>query len=529
MAGHSNLYVYGLPAGTDDEGLRRIFETVGNIVSVRCMSDRRYGFVKFSSPAEAQGVIAKMNGHMVNGSRLTVMFAQRDQGETKGGGGWEQQAGAEPTPSPSLFVKGLPPNFTTEHTKLVFEMYGTVTSCQVLLNNAATPDGVGESHALVTMSDVDTAMWMVTNLHGNIPQGLERPLTVQYAPDPAANKPKPAHQLAVQTASSRASPYGGKGSWKGGGNMIVLPSGQSVVVDGAGNGTVSGGGKGGAVGPGGKGYKTRLCSYFAEHGTCPSGDACTFAHGGHEVKGYKTRMCKYDAATCPQGEKCSFAHSGAEVKGFKTRMCKFEPGQCPAGDKCSFAHFAAELSVRPTQGISAAAAPQADAAAASAQLMQATQANASQPGGMSAEAAAALAGIWSALGSGDISSLAALGVDVNALAALGQVASAISAQGAQVAQPAFRQLGSSVVQPAAAALGNGAPAKGGGKGGFKTRLCTYFMEQGTCPNFGNCTFAHGPHEIHGWKTRMCKFADSGTCPQGAKCSFAHSATELVTR
>jgi len=38
-------------------------------------------------------------------------------------------------------------------------------------------------------------------------------------------------------------------------------------------------------------------------------------------------------------------------------------------------------------------------------------------------------------------------------------------------------------------------------------------------------FANGAHEIHGWKTRLCRFAETG-CPQGNKCSFAHSAEEL---
>mmetsp|Transcript_108226 Transcript_108226/g.349400 ORF Transcript_108226/g.349400 Transcript_108226/m.349400 type:complete len:80 (+) Transcript_108226:583-822(+) len=67
--------------------------------------------------------------------------------------------------------------------------------------------------------------------------------------------------------------------------------------------------------------------------------------------------------------------------------------------------------------------------------------------------------------------------------------------------------------------------RGGGKGSYKTRLCTFFADTGVCPSGTYCAFAHGAQEIHGWKTRLCRFAETG-CPQGNKCSFAHSAEEL---
>jgi len=75
--------------------------------------------------------------------------------------------------------------------------------------------------------------------------------------------------------------------------------------------------------------------------------------------------------------------------------------------------------------------------------------------------------------------------------------------------------------------GGGVRLSGRPGGGFKTRLCTYFVDRGMCPSGASCTFAHSTSEIHGWKTRLCRFAaDPSSCPQGDKCSFAHSATEL---
>mmetsp|Transcript_86404 Transcript_86404/g.200965 ORF Transcript_86404/g.200965 Transcript_86404/m.200965 type:complete len:522 (-) Transcript_86404:80-1645(-) len=521
MAGHSNLYVYGLPPGTDDEGLRKIFEGSGTIVSVRSISDRRYGFVKYATTEESHAAIGIMNGQMVNGSRLTVMAAQRDQGEAKAcaGSGGLEQANGEPIPCPTLLVRGLPPNFTPEHIRMVFEMYGIVTACQVLSSNDDTLDGIGESSALLSVSDMETATWMVTNINGNIPQGLERPLSVTYATDALSRSQMPVAQgLPAGTgALNRYSPYDQAGS-----NTIALPSGQSIVMDNGGSVSVTNTGRNGTCPPVGKGYKTRLCTYFTEKGFCPSGESCTFAHGGEEVKGFRTRMCKYDEGKCPQGDKCSFAHSGSEVKGYKTRMCKFEVGKCPAGNKCSFAHGSQELQAHepmsslqpPLQASSASSSSEASAPAVAPVV--------------SPDMAAALSSIWSALSAGDLGGLATLGIDVNALAALSQAAHAANAP---CVQPALGPQATAVVgEPMAEALGNGAAVKGpGSKGSFKTRLCTYFVDQGTCPNGDNCTFAHGPQEIHGWKTRMCKFADSGSCPQGTKCSFAHSASELVQR
>merc|ERR1712217_708885 len=66
---------------------------------------------------------------------------------------------------------------------------------------------------------------------------------------------------------------------------------------------------------------------------------------------------------------------------------------------------------------------------------------------------------------------------------------------------------------------------GGFPKGDKTRLCTQYAETGMCPRGDQCTFAHGGHEVKGFKTKLCKY-EAGLCPSGDKCSFAHSAMEL---
>jgi len=65
--------------------------------------------------------------------------------------------------------------------------------------------------------------------------------------------------------------------------------------------------------------KTRLCKFF-EKGRCRRGQACTFAHGGHELAPapdfYRTQLCLdfFRVGDCPMGRSCNFAHSAEEVR-----------------------------------------------------------------------------------------------------------------------------------------------------------------------------------------------------------------------
>merc|ERR1712232_1251339 len=128
------------------------------------------------------------------------------------------------------------------------------------------------------------------------------------------------------------------------------------------------------MGNGAAPYKTVLCKWFKENGTCDRGDACTFAHGMDDISGfntkgggaappdsksgsdrstpYKTLLCKWfkENGTCERGDACAFAHGAGEITGFKTKECKFfaESGTCTRGELCSFAHGAHELSKKGT-------------------------------------------------------------------------------------------------------------------------------------------------------------------------------------
>jgi len=75
------IYVGNLPYSTDDEQLRSLFETFGEVTYAKVIMDREtnrsrgFGFVEMAS-GPASIAIQKMNGHEVKGRLLRVNKAQ---------------------------------------------------------------------------------------------------------------------------------------------------------------------------------------------------------------------------------------------------------------------------------------------------------------------------------------------------------------------------------------------------------------------------------------------------------------------
>jgi len=82
--------------------------------------------------------------------------------------------------SDNLYIKGLPPHMTEDKLRDIFTPYGDVTSTKVLQSNGKSVDGQGESVALLQFGTEEEARWIEENLNGNIPEGLERPISVKF-------------------------------------------------------------------------------------------------------------------------------------------------------------------------------------------------------------------------------------------------------------------------------------------------------------------------------------------------------------
>ena len=87
------LFVGGLSFNTDSEGLRRGFESFGEVTEAAVVMDRDtgrsrgFGFVTFGSGAEGTAAIQGMDGRDLDGRSIRVNEAMERAPRTFGGGG----------------------------------------------------------------------------------------------------------------------------------------------------------------------------------------------------------------------------------------------------------------------------------------------------------------------------------------------------------------------------------------------------------------------------------------------------------
>ncbi|CAL9085917.1 unnamed protein product [Musa textilis] len=90
----TKLFVGGLSFGTDDQSLKEAFESFGNVVEARVITDRDtgrsrgFGFVNFDRNESASEALSGMDGQELNGRNIRVSYAtDRPSGGPRGGFG----------------------------------------------------------------------------------------------------------------------------------------------------------------------------------------------------------------------------------------------------------------------------------------------------------------------------------------------------------------------------------------------------------------------------------------------------------
>ncbi|NOY06650.1 MAG: RNA-binding protein [Chlorobi bacterium] len=96
-----NIYVGNLPKSTNEEAVRKVFETYGKVREVKLIQDkftqelRGFGFVEMPSKTEAQEAIKNIDGSELEGRNLIVNEARpredrSDNKNRRGGGGYSR-------------------------------------------------------------------------------------------------------------------------------------------------------------------------------------------------------------------------------------------------------------------------------------------------------------------------------------------------------------------------------------------------------------------------------------------------------
>eukprot|EP00927_Polykrikos_kofoidii_P054749 TRINITY_DN49123_c0_g1_i1.p1 TRINITY_DN49123_c0_g1~~TRINITY_DN49123_c0_g1_i1.p1 ORF type:complete len:236 (-),score=35.79 TRINITY_DN49123_c0_g1_i1:185-838(-) len=95
-------------------------------------------------------------------------------------------------PSSVLFIGDLPGTIDEGTCEKVFGAYGTLQRCKLLQLSPS-----GNRAAILEFESADEAKWIVENVNGNIPQGLDSPVIVRYK-----------HVGNSKGGSVRSEPYG---------------------------------------------------------------------------------------------------------------------------------------------------------------------------------------------------------------------------------------------------------------------------------------------------------------------------------
>mmetsp|Transcript_59033 Transcript_59033/g.127703 ORF Transcript_59033/g.127703 Transcript_59033/m.127703 type:complete len:250 (+) Transcript_59033:52-801(+) len=86
-------------------------------------------------------------------------------------------------PSDNVFVTNLPAEMDEAQFQEIFSAYGTIQTSRFL-------PGMGKNAGLIRFSTLEEAEWVVENLNGNIPQGLETAVAVRFALPPGSGSSK---------------------------------------------------------------------------------------------------------------------------------------------------------------------------------------------------------------------------------------------------------------------------------------------------------------------------------------------------
>jgi RNA recognition motif-containing protein len=91
-----NLFIGSLAYATTDDSLKAFFETIGEVVSARVVTDRDsgrskgFGFVEFADEANNQKAVDDLNGKELDGRAINVNLARpkedRPRRDFNGGG-----------------------------------------------------------------------------------------------------------------------------------------------------------------------------------------------------------------------------------------------------------------------------------------------------------------------------------------------------------------------------------------------------------------------------------------------------------
>lgn len=173
-SGAGNIFIKNLDKSIDHKALHDTFSLFGNILSCKVATDdngesKGYGFVHFEEEDAAARAIEKVNGMLLAEKMVFV-------GKFKPRSARMRELGESPHAFNNVFVKNFGSNLDNEGLQKLFEKFGPIESCVVMLDAEDKSKGFG----FVSFEKSDDALKAVEGLDGTIIDGgeAEQKLTV---------------------------------------------------------------------------------------------------------------------------------------------------------------------------------------------------------------------------------------------------------------------------------------------------------------------------------------------------------------
>lgn len=168
---YTNVYIKNIPLEVTTEELRELFVQFGAVSSAVVTTDeagksKGFGFVNFEKHADAADAVAALHDKDFRGQNLFVTRAQRKSErdeELRKAYDLRRQEALQKYQGVNLYVKNIDDNINEEKFRALFEPFGTITSCKLVVEN-----GVSRGFGFVCFSAPDEATKALTELNGKM-------------------------------------------------------------------------------------------------------------------------------------------------------------------------------------------------------------------------------------------------------------------------------------------------------------------------------------------------------------------------